>query len=247
LTSLHLADMEFVQELPESLWGMAQLRNLALRNMLLWQLSAGVGALARLESLWLEELTIWSVLAELGQLTELKDFNMQLCIFCPSLPVEALLGLVGLLYLQIEWCKCPDEFGAWYLGQGYSSLDTEGVAVFQQLCAALQGMRALQTLTLRELQHPEDLNAVAQALRSPPPALRCVLVQGAVLERMTAVMYLEPTFWQLDSSSHLRHWRNEQDKVLAFARAHDRDDVPRANVPAAGQLEPLAPLAERAG
>ena len=174
MTSLHLADIEFVQELPESMWEMAQLRNLALRNMPLRLLSAGVGALARLESLWLEELTIRSVPTDLGQLTELKEFNMQLCIFCRSLPFEALLGLVGLLYLQIEWCKCPEEFGAWYLGEGYSSRDTEGVSVFWQLCAALPHMRALQTLTLRELQLPADLDAVAQALRSPPPALRCV-------------------------------------------------------------------------
>jgi len=174
MTSLHLADMEFVQELPESMWEMAQLRNLALRNMPLRLLSAGVGALARLESLWLEELTIRSVPADLGQLTELKEFNMQLCIFCRSLLVAALVGMVGLLYMQIEWCKCPDEFGAWYLDEGYSSRDTEGVAVFWQLCAALPHMRALQTLTLRELRLPADLDAVAQALRSPPPALRCV-------------------------------------------------------------------------
>ena len=34
---------------------------------------------------------------------------------------------------------------------------------------------------------------------------------------MAAAMLRVPTFWQLDSSSHLRHWQNEQAKVLAFA------------------------------
>jgi len=33
---------------------------------------------------------------------------------------------------------------------------------------------------------------------------------------MAAAMLYAPTFWQLDSSSHLRHWQNEQAKVVVF-------------------------------
>ena len=38
-----------------------------------------------------------------------------------------------------------------------------------------------------------------------------------MLARMAAAMLRAPTFRQLDSSSHLRHWQNEQAKVVAFA------------------------------
>ena len=37
-----------------------------------------------------------------------------------------------------------------------------------------------------------------------------------MLARMAAAMLYAPTFWQLDSSSHLRHWQNEQAKVVVF-------------------------------
>jgi len=216
LSSLKLSDMEFVQELPESLWEATGLQKLALCNMPLRRISAGIGALANLETLSLEELPVRCLPSELGMLAKLQELSVRLCIFCLSFPVEALQGMVSLLALDIEWCKCPDDFGAWYVGEGYSSRDSEGVAVFRQLCAALPGMRALQTLSLRELQDPDDIEAVAQALRSPPPALRWLAVQGAVLTSMASAMYCEPTFRLLNSENHLRHWQNEQAKVLAF-------------------------------
>jgi len=217
LSSVHLSDMEFVEELPESLWGVTGLQHLALRNMPLRKISAGIGRLANLETLWLEELTIRCVPLELGMLAKLRELNLQLCIFCRSFPVEALLGLVSLQILLIEWLKCPEDFGEWYVGAGYSQQDTQGVMVFQQLCAALPSMPALETLTLREVQDPLDIEAVAATLRSPAASLRYVYVQSQVLERMAAAMYEEPRWRRLNSENHLRHWRNEQAKVLAFA------------------------------
>jgi hypothetical protein len=89
--------------------------------------------------------------------------------------------------------------------------------VFQQLCAALPSMPALETLTLREVQDPLDIEAVAATLRSPAASLRYVYVQSQVLERMAAAMYEEPRWRRQNSENHLRHWRNEQAKVLAFA------------------------------
>jgi len=217
LSSVHLSDMEFVEELPESLWGVTGLQHLALRNMPLRTISAGIGRLANLETLWLEELTIRCVPVELGMLAKLREFNLQLCIFCLSFPVEALLGLVSLQTLLIEWLQCPEDLADWYVGAGYSKQDSEGVMVFQQLCVALPSMHALETLTLREVYDPLDIETVAATLRSPAACLRYVQVQSQVLERMAAAMYEQPRWRRLNSENHMRHWRNEQAKVLAFA------------------------------
>ena len=216
LNSVHLSDMEFVEELPESLWGVTGLQNLALRNVPLRRISAGIGALANLETLWLEELTIRCLPSELGMLAKLRELNVQLCIFCLSFPVEALLGLVSLKVLLIEWLQCPEEFDAWYVDAGYSKKDAEGVLVFQQLCVALPCMHALESLTLKEVQDPLDIEAVAATLRSPAASLRYACVPSLVLERMAAAMYEEPRWRRLNSENHLRHWRNEQAKVLVF-------------------------------
>jgi len=221
LGSLHLSDMEYVVEVPESLWGLTGLEHLALRNMPLRRISPGIGALVNLEVLWLNELSIMGLPSELGNLVKLVQFTMQLCIFCLSLPVEALVGMVSLKELAIEWMKCPGDFAQWYGSEGYSPEDTQGVMVFTQICTALPHMRALETLTLRNMVEPLDIEAVAETLRSPAPSLRQIHVQSHVLERMAAAMYEQPTWRLLNSKNHLAHWRNEQDKVLAFVTGLD--------------------------
>ena len=52
----------------------------------------------------------------------------------------------------------------------------------------------------------------------------CVAVCRIALqfvERMAAAMYEEPGWRHLNSQNHLRHWRNEQAKVVAFVTGLD--------------------------